>query len=163
MNTIHLIYALTFLAYGAARSKDPASTKAGVIVTPPGVGTIGTVMELAAPMGMNVHVIHMANLVDDGHDVRTVRKEVEEALAPGKPTIFVLADAEAAQGDMLMRVTRVIDVANTTTQAVIMAVGQGVSPDRLAMDVADGMQTSRDRIMGSSLFEEAMKEMFDRT
>lgn len=159
---IHLIYALASLAYSNARSGKPASTKAGVMVTQPGDGTLSTIREMAGAMKMEVQVIRMAQLIDRGEDVRTVRRHVEDALAEGKPTIFVLADAEGSDGEMLMRVTRVIDVANTSTQVVIMAIGQGVSADVLAMDVAGGMTTSRDFILGSSQFEDSMKVVLER-
>lgn len=156
MKNISLIYALSSLAYSNMRSGRAASTKAGVLVAEPGEGPLSTIRDMGRAMGMDVEVIRMAQLADTGEDVRAVRQRVEECLGRGRATIFVLADAEGSPGDMLMRVTRVIATSNTAVQAVIMAIGKGIEADAMAMDVADGMSTSRDRIMGSSTFMQEM-------
>lgn len=156
MKNISLIYALSSLAYSNMRSGRAATTRAGVLIAQPGDGTLSTIRDMGRAMGMDVEVICMAQLADTGEDVRTVRRHVEEVLGRGRATIFVLADAEGSAGDMLMRVTRVIATSNTTVQAVIMAIGQGIEADALAMDVADGMATSRDRITGSTAFMQEM-------
>jgi len=162
-SSLPLIYALAVLAQGAARAKEPGTVKAGVVLAGPDSGLTDVVKEMAQAFDMSLLVIDMSSPRDDGHGVREIRALVTATLAEGKPVIFVLDEADAADGDMLMRVTRAIDEAATDAHAVILAVGRrGGDADALAMEVADGMRTHKGMIAGSSTFMDQMDGLFER-
>lgn len=163
ISNISIIYALSMLAHDGARAKEPGTVKAGVLVAQEGTNTMGIIRDTAQAFGTGFMAIGMNLVRDDGDAVREVRAMVTAKLAEGQPTIFVLDEANEAPGDMLMRVVRVIDEAPKDHHAVVMALGNArASRDMLAMDVADGMKTSRDRIMGSKAFDEQMNARLTR-
>lgn len=163
VSNINIIYVLSTLAYSGARAKEPGKVRAGVLIAEEGGDTIGLIRQMADAYGMEFMTIGMSLLRDDGDAVREARALVTAKLAEGKPTIFVLDEANEAPGDMLMRIVRVVDEAPKDHHAVVMALGNArADRDMLAMAVADGMRTSRDRIIGSSAFEEQMDAMVAR-